>query len=177
MGRTGGILRTSVRLGVAGGAVALYHQYGLWKDADETIRNYDRLKTELLGFLASAPPVVIDVVNDIGNYGVKAVSPVTERVSQFKQDWLNYDYSWISNKDGLVKPIWNKGVAHATHFLAHSPQIVTNWGKNSIDWVSEYMNAVPQPPSVQHRATISSVEPSSAASTSASPLENKEIKQ
>lgn len=69
-----------------------------------------------------------------------------QAVSNFKKDWLSFDMSWMQNKDGIVKPTWNKAVAISCDFLAHSPQTTKELGVKGYNKAYEYMNSGPPAP-------------------------------
>ena len=55
-------------------------------------------------------------------------------MSNCRKEWLDFDLSWTKNKDGIVRPAWNKGVYATFDFLAHSPETlqalaVSGWNK------------------------------------------------
>lgn len=77
-----GNIRTSARFGIGIGAVAMYYDAGLWKNGEETIKNYDTLKRETDGFINSVP-VIRDIFGDMKSYGSNLIAPATKVTSSF----------------------------------------------------------------------------------------------
>jgi len=138
------ILRKTSRLALGVGIVGLYYESGLWKDSDTTVDNYERLKRGRDEYLSSVPPVVKDIYRDLGRVTGTVVGPVTEKVSDFKKNWLTYDLSWTTDNDGILKPTWNKGVSITFDFLAHSPETVKSYSVRGWNKLNDVLNNTQQ---------------------------------
>ncbi len=69
--------RIGTKSAVGTGVVATFYQAGLWKNSEETIKNYEIQKKNLNGFIDSTP-VLVDILSDISRFASNAVSPATE---------------------------------------------------------------------------------------------------
>jgi len=135
------LVRFTTRAGLAGGVVYGSYQLGLWKSAEETIKNYESHKKQVNEAYHKIPPSITNFIDDKAHLAKqKTVDPVTESVSTFQKNWLDFDYSWMESEDGIVKPAWNKGVAVVCDFIAHLPENTVELTVKGWKYASGYIN-------------------------------------
>jgi hypothetical protein len=131
----GRLIRVSTKYGVAGGIVYYVYELGLWKNSDETIKNYENFRKDVQGFLDSSPALV-EYVKAAGESAQSSVKPVTEPVSNFRKEWLNFDLS-EKTRDGVIKSAWNKGVDVTIDTIAATPETLKGWTVSGWEKLSE----------------------------------------
>jgi len=133
------LVRFTTRTAIGGGIIYGSCSTGLWKDADETIANYEKLKKDFDGAYESAPRVARFIERQQKYVKGKTIDPVCESVSNFQKKWLDFDYSWMHSQDGLIKPAWNKAVDVTCNFVAHAPENVIIWSVKGWKYVSNFV--------------------------------------
>ncbi|CAG7713868.1 unnamed protein product [Allacma fusca] len=131
----GRLIRISTKAGVGGGVVYYAYELGLWKNSDQTIKNYAIFKQDVNGFLESSPALV-EYVKTAGDSVQTSVKPITEPVSNFRKEWLDFDLC-EKTKDGVIKSTWNKGVEVVIDGIAATPATLKGWTVTGWEKLSE----------------------------------------
>ncbi|CAL8137956.1 unnamed protein product [Orchesella dallaii] len=132
--KMGSLIRISTKAGLAGGTVYLYYEAGLWKGTDETIDNYEKLRKDA-EVVYNANPDVKKWLEYVSSSVSSNVKPYSDAITNFRKEWLNVDLSTVSSPiNGVVKPVWNKGVTWTIEAIADSPETIqrlssTGWEK------------------------------------------------
>jgi len=149
--------RLGTRAALTGGAVYLYYQAGLWKDSEETIRNYEKLKKDAQQLYDSAPSDLKKWTEYAVDESKTMAKSISKPVSEFRKEWLNFDLSFITQRggDGALKSTWNKGVIWTFDTIRETPSTLRAWGNSAWHMITEDRSAKahpdkpspPQPPS------------------------------
>jgi len=126
--KLGRLVMFSTKTALGAGVVYYYYETGLWKGSEETIKNYEKVKSDWDRLYKSSPPVLVSTISEAKGAVVSSIHPYKKAVSEFQQEWLNFELPSANSGDGLIKPLWNKSITWTVAVLLNSPDMVKRLG-------------------------------------------------
>ena len=123
------VVWSGARLGMAGGAVWITNELGVWGDAKKGEQVYNKLATGQLTVKSLVPAAALEYVPTVempDTGAAEAVSGACETISEARQNfWSNY----------------NSGVTSVLRTAGDLPNTVQGLGSQAVQWVQEQTKA------------------------------------
>ena len=123
------VVWSGARLGLAGGAVWVTNELGVWGDAKKGEQVYNKLATGQLTVKSLVPAAALEYVPTVempDTGAAEAVSGACKTISEARQNfWSNY----------------NSGVTGALRTAGDLPNTVQGLGSQAVQWVQEQTKA------------------------------------
>ena len=123
------VVWSGARLGLAGGAVWITNELGVWGDAKKGEQVYNKLATGQLTVKSLVPAAALEYVPTVempDTGAAEAVSGACETISEARQNfWSNY----------------NSGVTSVLRTAGDLPNTVQGLGSQAVQWVQEQTKA------------------------------------
>ena len=123
------VVWSGARLGLAGGAVWVTNELGVWGDAKKGEQVYNKLATGQLTVKSLVPAAALEYVPTVempDTGAAEAVSGACKTISEARQNfWSNY----------------NSGVSSVLRTAGDLPNTVQGLGSQAVQWVQEQTKA------------------------------------